>query len=316
MGRYVARRLGWALFTIVVTCTLIFLATQVLPGDAAQIELGTQATPETLAALREQMGLNQPVIVQYVTWLTNLLHGNLGNSLTSDQTVWELLAPRLLASAVLLVVVTLISFPIAFGLGVWAAAKKTSLLDTGLTLFVLVAVALPEFVIAIAMIYFFGGGLWSVFPAVSTVFGDASVLTHPAVLGIPALAASLAVIPYMLRMVRAVTIEALDSEYVETARLSGVSSNRLLFRHALPNVLPPVTQVCALILVYLLGGLVVIESVVAYPGVGSTLVAAVEARDFTLVQGIAVVLVTLSVLFYVVADIVALLVSPRARTSL
>lgn len=314
--RYLMRRLLWAAVTIFVTCSLIFAATAVLPGDAAQIALGNTATPEALAALREKMGLDQPLVVQYFTWLSGLVRGDLGASLTSDQTVWEILAPRFLASVVLLVLAVCISFPVAFGLGVWAAARKSSMLDSGLTLFILVAVALPEFVIGIAMVYLFAGGVWSVFPAVSTVFGDESVLSNPAVLGIPVLAASFAIIPYMLRMVRAVTIEVLDSEYIETARLSGISATRLLFRHALPNAFAPVAQVCALILVYLLGGLVVIESVVAYPGIGSTLVAAVEARDFRIVQGIAIVLVTLSVLFYVLADIVGLLVSPRVRTSL
>ena len=216
----------------------------------------------------------------------------------------------------LLAVVAVVAFPVAILLGVASAAKRSSLFDSATSTVILVVVALPEFVVAIALVYVLGGGVFTAFPAVSTLFPGEALAARPDVVALPALTAVIVTIPYMMRMVRAVMIEVLESEYVEMARLSGLSSRRVLFRHALPNALAPFTQVAALILVYLLGGLVIIESVFAFSGIGSGLVAAVESRDLPTVQGIAVLLVSASVLVYLAADVFAVLVSPRARTEL
>lgn len=316
MTAYIAKRVGWAVITVYLTTTLVFFMTAALPGDPARTMLGTSATPESIAALNSRLGLDKPLWDQYLTWLGNLVTGNLGTSAANGNSVWDLIAPRLGYSLILLAFVVLVSFPLAFGLGVLSAARRGSAFDSISNTFALVVVALPEFVVAIGAVYLLAGGVWSVLPAVSTVFDGQSLWNHPAVLVLPALTATLVVIPYMMRMVRAVMIEVLDSEYIEMARLGGLSDRRVLFRHALPNSLAPVTQVCALIVVYLFGGLVVIESVFAFPGIGSGLSAAVKARDLPQVQGIAVVLVTLSVIAYFTADLLTIAVSPRARTSL
>lgn len=316
MTRYVARRLGWAVLTILVTTTLLFLVTAALPGDPARTILGTTATPDAIKALNERMGLDRPLLVQYWDWLSSFLTGDLGPDATSQQSVWDIVGPRLRDSAILLVVVAAIAFPLAIGLGVVSAAKRSSPFDNVTNTALLVVVALPEFVVAIGLIYLLGGGVFSVFPAVSTTFPGQTVLSQPEVLALPALTAITVVTPYMMRMVRAVMLEVLESEYVEMARLSGLSPRQVLLRHALPNALAPFTQVAALILVYLLGGLVIVETAFAYPGIGSGLVAAVELRSLPQVQGIGVILVTAAVLFYLVADLLSLVVSPRARSEL
>lgn len=316
MAMFVLRRLALAVLTVFVTTTLVFFITAALPGDPARTILGTQATPQRVAELNAKLGLNHPIWQQYGDWLNGLLHGSLGKSVANGQPVWDVLAPRFGHSALLLLIVTLIAFPLAFGLGVITAARRSSLFDSATNTVSLVVVALPEFVVAIGLVYLLAGGVFRMFPAVSTVFPGQSLFSRPEVLVLPALSATIVVIPYMMRMVRAVVIEVLDSEYIEMSRLSGLSNRRVLLRHALPNALPPVTQVCALILVYLLGGLVIVESVFGYPGIGSQLVSAVQVRDLPQVQGIAVVLVSMAVLFYLIADVVAVSVSPRSRTAL
>lgn len=316
MTGYVARRLVGAVVTTFVASTLVFFVTAALPGDPARTMLGTSATPERIAALNERLGLDRPLVVRYWDWLTSLLTGDLGQASSGQQSVWEMIGPRLLDSAVLLLIVAAIAFPLAVVLGVSSAARRSSFFDSATNTVVLIVVALPEFVVAIALVYLLGGSVFTVFPAVSTVFPGDSLLSRPVVLALPALTAAIVTIPYMMRMIRAVMLEVLDSEYVEMARLSGLSPRRVLLRHALPNALAPFTQVAALILVYLLGGLVIIESVFAYPGIGSGLVAAVKVRDLPQVQGIAVLLVAGAVLFYLIADVIAVMVSPRARTEL
>lgn len=316
MTSYVVRRLGWAVMTMLAATTLVFFVTAALPGDPARTILGTTATPEAIRILNERMGLDEPLLTQYWHWLSSFLVGDLGPDAVSQQSVWDLVGPRLRDSAILLLVVVTVAFPLAIGLGVLSAAKRSSMFDNITNTGILVVVALPEFVVAIGLIYLLGGGVFSVFPAVSTTFPGQTILSQPKVLALPALTAITVVTPYMMRMVRAVMLEVLDSEYVEMARLSGLSPRRVLLRHALPNALAPFTQVGALILVYLVGGLVIIETAFGYPGIGSGLVAAVEIRDLPQVQGIGVVLVTAAVAFYLAADLLSLVFSPRARSEL
>lgn len=316
MTRYITKRLAWAIATVFLTSTLVFFMTAALPGDAARTMLGPSATPERVAALNQQLGLDKPMLTQYWTWLTSLMTGDLGESAASGLPVWNAIAPRLADSLVLFLIVVLVAFPVAFGIGVATAAKKSSKFDSSVTVMTLVLVAIPEFVVGIALIFLLGGGVLPLFPAVSTVFPGESLWTRPLVLALPALTAVVAVTPYMMRMVRAVVIEVLDSEHIEMARLGGLSEKRVLLRHALPNAVAPVTQVCALILVYLVGGMVIVESIFAFPGIGSGLVDAVQSRDLPQVQGIAVILIACSVLFYLAADLITLAVSPRSRTAL
>lgn len=316
MATFILKRLGSAVVTVFAATTMVFFVIATLPGDAARTMLGTSATPQAIQALNERLGLNQPLLSRYWQWLGALLRGDLGTSVSGQQSAWSVLEPRLQASVILLLVVVVIAYPLAIALGIASAAKRSSLFDNAANTVVLVAAALPEFVVAIALIYLLGGGVLTVFPAVSTTAPGQSVLSRPEVLVLPALTAITVVVPYMMRMIRAIMLEVLDSEYVEMARLSGLRPLRVLVRHALPNALAPFTQIAALILVYLLGGLVIVETVFAYPGVGSALVSVVETRNLPLVQGIAVVLIAAAVLFYLVADMVALIVSPRARTEL
>ena len=314
LARLIARRTLLGLLTLLLVSLLVFWATQVLPGDAAQAILGRNATPESLSALREQLHLDRSPAAQYMTWLHGLLTGDTGSSLTTSSSVWDLVAPRLKNSAILLALVVVIAIPLALLAGVTAGVRRDTPFDHATSTLALMAAAVPEFVVAIALILLFASLVFQLVPPVSLVPPGESPLSNPQILVLPVATLTIAVVPYILRMVRAAIIESMNSEYVEMARLKGLTRNRVVFAHALPNSLPPTIQAIGLTLAYLAGGVVVVEYVFGYPGIGQALVTAVNARDVPVIQFIVIVLAAFYIIVNVTTDVISLLLSPKART--
>lgn len=308
-----ARRVPLGILTLFLVSILVFLATQVLPGNAAYAVLQNTATPARIHALEAQLHLNSPVTEQYWRWISGVLQGNLGHSLASGQAVSSLVGSRIANSAVLVVIAGLISTFLGVVLGVWAAAQRDRWPDHALSLAALTLAALPEFVVAIVLIIIFSTMLFHLLPSVSIVPPGDSPLSHPNLLVLPVATLVLVTVPYTFRMARGATAEALESDYVEMATLKGVPRRRVLFVHALLNATAATIQVVGLNLLYLAGGIVVVEYVFNYPGLGQGLVAAVADRDIPVVQFIVLLLAGFYVFVNIAADVLALAVTPRRR---
>ena len=314
---FILRRILLGLLTLFFVSIVVFAATQALPGDAARAFLGRNATPQSLAALREQLHLNEPVLSQYFHWLGGFLRGDLGKSLTgSQEPVTSLIGPRIKNSAFLMLIAAAISVPLSIALGSVAARRRDRVFDHATSVVLLVLAALPEFVTAIVLVVLLGTSVFHVLPPVSLIPPNGSPWNYPKELVLPVLALVLAVTPYIARIMRASMIEVLESDYVEMARLKGMREQTVLWRHALPNGIAPAIQVIALSLAYLAGGIVVVEFVFAYPGIGSAFVGAVSNRDLPTVQALGILIAAAYVVLNVAADVATILVSPRLRTSL
>jgi peptide/nickel transport system permease protein len=313
---FIIRRLLLGILVLIMVSILVFLATQALPGDPARAILGRSATPASLAALRRQLHLDQPVLTQYWTWVTGLLHGNLGTSLAAQEPVTTLLSPKLVNSAVLVAIAAVLSIPVSIAIGAWAALKREKIFDTTSSNLLLVLAALPEFVVAVVLVILFATTVFKVLPAISTVPPGSRPWDDWAALVLPTLTLVLAVAPYVARIMRASMIEVLESDYVEMARLKGLPERTVLVRHALPNALGPVFQVIALNLAYLAGGIIVVEYVFNYTGIGSALQEAVVNHDLPVVQALAMLIAAVYVILNLLADVATILVTPKLRTRL
>jgi peptide/nickel transport system permease protein len=314
---FVLRRILLGVLTLFLVSVVVFAATQALPGDAARAFLGRNATPESLETLRKQLHLDQPVLTQYFHWLGGFLTGDLGRSLTgSQQTVTSLIGPRLKNSAFLMLIAGAISVPLSIVLGSVAARRRDRVFDHATSIVLLALAALPEFVTAIALVVLLGTSVFHVLPPVSLIPPNGNPWDYPKELVLPVITLVLAVSPYIARIMRASMIEVLESDYVEMARLKGLPEQTVLWRHALPNGIAPAIQVIALNLAYLAGGIVVVEFVFAYPGIGGAFVEAVANRDLPTVQALGILIAAAYVVLNVAADVATILVSPRLRTSL
>jgi peptide/nickel transport system permease protein len=314
---FILRRVLLGLLTLFLVSLVVFASTQALPSDPARAILGRTATPESLKALREQLHLNHSVVSQYTHWFGGMLTGDLGNSLAArGEPVSTVLGKRLENSAVLVLLAAVISIPLSILLGVISARRRDGPLDHAMSLVLLALAALPEFVVGIALVLLFATRVFHVLPAVSLIPPDSSPWRNPKELILPTATLVLAVSPYVARIMRASMVEVLESDFVEMARLKGLPDRHVLWRHAVPNAIAPAIQVIALNLAYLAGGIVVVEYVFAYPGIGSALVDAVANRDLPIVQALAVLIAAVYVGCNLLADIATILVSPRLRTSL
>jgi peptide/nickel transport system permease protein len=301
------------ILTLVLVSILVFVATQTLPGNAASAVLQNTATPQRLAALEKQLGLNRPAVEQYWTWLTGVLHGNFGTSLANGQPVGTLVGGRIVNSLVLVVLAGVIGTLIGVGLGVLAAARRDSVFDRVLSVSALGVTALPEFVVAVVLVIFFAAVVVHWFPAVSVFVPGTAPWSNPKELVLPVATLVIVVVPYVFRMMRASMIDALESDYVQMARLKGVPKWRVLLLHALPNAIAPTIQVIGLTFLYLAGGVVVVEYMFNYPGLGQALVSAVSDRDIPQIQAIVLVLAAFYIFVNILTDVIALAVSPRRR---
>ncbi len=315
MRRTVIRRILWGLLTLWVVSLLVFGATLALPGDPATAILGREATPERLAAVRENLNLNESALSQYVHWLAGVLTLDPGDSIVSQTPVTEVLSERLVNSLWLTLVAGLVSIPLSIGLGVLMAVRRDGLTDHGFSTGTLVLAALPPFVIGIGAVVLFATQVFTWFPAISLVPPGTSVWDSPDVLVLPALTLCLVVVPYVSRVMRGSMVEVLESDYVTTARLKGLSERRVIWRHAVPNAIAPAIQAVALALAYMAGGIVVIEFVFNYPGIGTALVDGVRNRDMPIVQFLVMLIAAIYVLLNLAADLATVVVTPKLRTA-
>ena len=313
-GRWIVRRVLFSVLVLLGVSILVFAATQALPGDPAVQILGHGAQPAQLAALRHRLGLDRSLPSQYTHWLGNVLSGSLGDSLTSGQSVGALVRDRALASLTLVLCSAAIAIPLALLLGSYSALRRDRPFDHGSQAVLLVLTAVPEFVIGLVLLILFATSVFKALPAVAIVPSGASAFRHPRELALPVLTLVLAVVPYLARLQRAAMIDVLESEYVQMARLKGMPERLVVRRHALRNAVVPIVQGSALTLIYLTGGIVTIEYLFAYPGLGTALSTAVAGRDVPVVQAIVLLLASVYVVVNLAADLLTIYLVPRLRT--
>jgi len=313
LARFLGRRIALGVVSVVVVSMLVFASTQVLPGDAATAILGRSATEEQKAIYRAELGLDRSMPEQYWAWASQAVTGDLGRSLASQTPVSDFIGTRIGNSLVLALVTMLVLVPVALALGVWAGIRRNSAVDHTVSGISLGLIALPEFVtgtLLIALLAVYLGWL----PPTSILQQGQTALSNPELIVLPVLTLCITAAAYIIRMVRAGVGEVMNAEYIHMARLNGVPERRVIWRHGVTNALAPTIQVLALTAQYMIGGLVVVETVFAYPGIGQGLVQAVIARDIPVVQGIGLLLAAVYIAINIVADLVVVLLVPRLRT--
>ena len=312
MTIFVIRRLAFLVLTVLLSSMLVFAATHVLPGDVATMVLGREASQEAKDNLRKELGLDKPLVQQYGAWLSGLARGDWGASISTGEDVRAVTQERLRNSAMLALVAFLMYVPLGIFLGAVAAWRRNSPLDHILSAGSLAFIGLPEFVTAVLLIAIFSRWLgW--LPSSSAIPPGAGFFEALPSLILPAMTVSLASLAYVLRLTRAGTIEVLRTDYVRTARLKGLSTLAIAFRHVLRNSLLPTITVVAAGVGWLIGGLIVTESVFGYPGLGRLVLFAVQRRDIPLIQATTMVIVIIFALANLVADIIYALLNPRIR---
>lgn len=305
----ILQRLALGVLTLFVVSLVIFGATELLPGDLASSLLGQSATPETVAALRRQMGLDQPAPMRYWAWLTGVLQGDFGVSLATRRPISDMLAARLGNTVFLALYAAAIAVPLSLILGVLAALWRNSIFDRVANAGALSAISFPEFFVAYILIFLLAQS--GFFPSMVRLNPTMSLGDKLYVTFLPALTLTLVVTAHMMRMTRAAIINLMASPYIEMARLKGLSPLRIVLRHALPNALAPIINVIALNLAYLITGVVVVEVVFVYPGLGQLMVDSVSKRDIAVVQAIALIFASAYVLLNLTADVLSTLTNPR-----
>lgn len=312
MLKFISRRLGFVLATLVLSSLVIFGITQVLPGDVATMIAGRFAAPEQLARLRAELGLDRPLYVQYLDWLWRFATGDWGESLASGQQIQPVVMERLRNSAMLAVVGLLMSVPLAVLLGVAAALKRNTWLDHLISVSSLALVGLPEFVTGLVFIGVFAIGL-NLLPASSSIDPGSSFFEALPRLILPGMTVTLVMLAYVVRMTRSSTIEVLRTDYTRTAYLKGLPRHEVLFKHVLRNALLPTVTIVAISIGWLMGGLIVTESVFSYPGLGRLLLYSIERRDLPMIQAITMLVVAIYSLANLLADILYAYLNPRIR---
>jgi peptide/nickel transport system permease protein len=303
-------RVALAGVTLLLVSLIVFMMLEVLPGDVASRILGRDATPETLALLRLELGLNDPAAVRYLHWIGGLLTGDPGRSLVSQRPVVDILAPRIFNTLVLSAYAFLLYLPLTVIPALVQAIRRDRATDHVLSVVTLVLLSLPDFLLATILMMIFVIHL-PVLPAISLVDQSSGFWEYLRAMTLPALTLAIVMAVYAVRMLRDNLIEVLDSDYVRMAELKGLSARRVLLRHALPNALVPTLNVTALNLAYLVGGVVVVEKVFSYPGFGSLLVDSLQLRDLPVIEATVMIAALVYVLANLVADVAAILLNPR-----
>lgn len=313
IGRLLLQRLGLGVLTLLIVSMVVFMITNLLPGDAAEESLGQAATPEAVAALRAQYGLDQPAPTRYLQWLGKLADGDAGASIVNGMPVSELIGKRLPSSLVLAASTALVSVPLALMLGILSAMYRGSLLDRAVNVTAVSLVSVPEFLIATLAVLVFAVKLrW--LSALSHTADIESLGAFLRVYAMPVFTLCCVIVAQMARMTRAAVSDQLDSAYVEMARLKGAGPVRIVLRHALPNAVGPIANAVALSLSYLLGGVLIVETIFNYPGIANLMIDAVTTRDIPLIQACAMIFCGAYLLLVMLADICAILSNPRLRT--
>jgi peptide/nickel transport system permease protein len=310
--KLVLKRLGLGLVTLLVVSILIFFAVELLPGDLAEAVLGQGATEETVNAMREQLGLDRPAPIRYLEWLSGAVQGDFGVSLISGDRVSQTIEPRFLNTLFLASYAAVIAVPLSILLGVIVALMRNTIPDRVANVLSLTAISSPEFFLGYILILYLSVKT-GYFPALASIRSDMSFLDLLHRTFLPALTMVLVVTAHMMRMTRAAIINLLASPYIEMARLKGASPWTVIVRHALPNAWAPIINVVALNLAYLVTGVVLVEVVFVYPGIGQLLVDAVSKRDFPIVQACCLIFAATFILLNLAADVGAILTNPRLR---
>lgn len=308
-------RLVSGILVVFVISLVVFIATQALPSDPARVILGPEASEATVQILREQLGLNDPILLQYWHWLSQLLQGNFGQSIDSNVPVLQIIQNYFGNTVALTSLVIVVTVPLSVVLGVWLSLHRDSKLDRIVVSSSIVFKAVPGFVIAIWLMMFFSTSVLHVLPAASLLIPNESPYSQLEFLILPILTLALSLTPYLMRLVRGSMIDALESEYVTSARLRGIPERRIIWKHVLPNALVPVVQGTALTIRVLLSGALIIEVVFSYPGIGNALNAAIEMRDIPTIQAIVLLLTICVVMVNLIADLITTLLTPKIRTA-
>ncbi|SPH22166.1 Glutathione transport system permease protein GsiC [Ascidiaceihabitans donghaensis] len=310
--KLVAQRLALGIILLFAASALIFGLTEILPGDAAQAQLGQAATPESLANLREEMGLNRPALTRYTEWIGGMLTGDMGNALSNKLSISEQIGKRLGATIFLASWAALISVPLAILLGLIAVRYQNRWPDKVISGSTLTFISLPEFMLAYILIFVIGVKLqWA--PSFANVSPDMPLLDKLHAISLPVTVLTLVVLAHMMRMTRAAILNVMQSAYIETAELKGLTTFEVIRKHAFPNAIAPIVNVVMLNLAYLVVGVVVVEAVFAYPGMGQYLVDAVVKRDVPVVLTSGVIFAAVYIVLNMIADVVSILSNPRLR---
>ncbi len=314
MIRFVLRRLGFGAVTVLLASVVVFAATQVLPGDVARMVLGRDAGQQAVNELRHELGLDRPLVVQYADWLTSFVRGDWGQSLSGNTPVRPLVFDRLINSLKLALVAFFMYVPAGILLGLLSALRRDSWLDSLISVGSLAFIGLPEFVTGVLLIAMFAVRLgW--FPVSSAIRPEDTLLEALPRLVLPAVTVALSSLAYVIRMTRSSTVEVLHTDYVRTAYLKGLPRGTVLFRHVLRNALLPTVTVVAFGLGWLIGGLIVTESVFQYPGLGRLVLFAIQRRDLPLMQATTMLVVVVFIGANLLADILYAALNPRIRYS-
>ena len=306
----VAQRVALGLVTLFIVSIIIFLGVEMLPGDAAEAILGQAATPDTVAILRKQLGLDLPPHVRYVTWLGGIMQGDFGTSIGSGREIGEIIGVRFSNTLFLAAFAACIAVPTALILGILAALYRNSWYDRTVNALTLSSISTPEFFVAYILILFVSVKLgW--FPSLANVQTDTTFLERLNKTLLPAITLTLVSVAHMMRMTRAAIINLLAHSYIEMASLKGMKKARIIIHHALPNAWAPIINVIVLNLAYLIVGVVVVEVVFVYPGLGQLLVDAVSRRDMPVVQACCLIFATTYVFLNLTADVLSILTNPR-----
>ena len=311
--KLIAQRVALGLLLLFMVSVLIFIGTLILPGDVAQSILGQSATPEALANLRRDLGLNDPPVQRYFAWLGGVLQGDLGTALTSGQDIASVMWARLGNTLFLAFWAAAISVPLAIFLGLLAVRYRDRWPDKLISGVTLASISVPEFLIAYVLMFFIGVKLRWLNPTAIGFRPDADVFTKLEAIALPVAVLTLVVLAHMIRMTRAAILNVMQSAYIETAELKGLTLFSVIWRHAFPNSIAPVVNVVMLNLAYLVVGVVVIEVVFVYPGMGQYLVDHVSKRDVPVVQACGLVFAAVYIGLNLIADIVSIVSNPRLR---
>lgn len=310
--KLVAQRIALGFLLLLAASALIFAGTEILPGDVAQSILGQSATPEALANLRRDLGLNDPALTRYFNWLGAAMQGDLGNALSNGKNISEALGKRLGNTLFLAGCAALISVPLAVMLGLVAVQYKNRWPDKLISGVTLASISLPEFFIGYLLIYFISVKLrW--FPSVAIINDTMSLGDKLSAIALPVAVLTMVVLAHMMRMTRAAILNVMQSAYVETAELKGLTPFNVIRKHAFPNAIAPIVNVVMLNLAYLVVGVVIVEVIFVYPGMGQYLVDHVAKRDVPVVQAVALIFAAVYISLNIVADIVSIVTNPRLR---
>lgn len=308
----VVQRVALGLLLLLAVSAVIFLGVEALPGDTAQAILGQTATPQALENLRAEMGLDQPPLTRYFNWLGGVLTGDLGLSLTNKTDIATAIGQRLGNTLFLAFWAAIISVPLAILLGLVAARYNGRWPDKLISGVTLSTISLPEFVVGYLVLYFLAVK-WQLFPSVAMVFPDMGLIERLNAVILPVIVLVLVVLAHMMRMTRAAILNVMQSAYIETAELKGLSPMQVIWRHAFPNAIAPVVNVVMLNLAYLVVGVVVVEVVFVYPGMGQYLVDHVAKRDLPVVQAVGLIFAAVYIGLNILADVISILANPRLR---